>query len=72
MDTIDSPAYSVMPNATHGIHSSLTGSLLSITSQTKPATNAAAAGLGKPWKKRLSTTPMLALKRASRSAAQVQ
>ena len=41
---------------------------LSIT-QMKPITSAAAAGLGRPWKKRLSTTPMLVLKRASRSAA---
>jgi hypothetical protein len=35
-------------------------------------TNAAAAGDGKPWKKRLSTTAVLTLKRASRSAAQAQ
>ena len=41
-------------------------------SQMKPITSAAAAGLGRPWKKRLSTTPMLVLKRARRSAAQEQ
>ena len=38
----------------------------------KPVTSAAAAGLGRPWKKRLSTTPMLVLKRARRSAAHAQ
>ena len=41
----------------------------SVTIQTRPTTSAAAAGLGNPWKKRLSTTPMLVLKRASRNAA---
>jgi short subunit dehydrogenase-like uncharacterized protein len=34
--------------------------------------SAAAAGLGMPWKKRLSTTPMFVLKRARRSAAPEQ
>jgi hypothetical protein len=38
----------------------------------KPMTSAAAAGLGSPWKKRLSTTPTLVLKRARRSAAHEQ
>jgi hypothetical protein len=37
-----------------------------------PITSAAAAGLGRPWKKRLSTTPMLVLKRARRSAVHEQ
>ena len=37
----------------------------------KPATSAAAAGDGRPWNQRLSTTPVLTLKRASRSAALV-
>jgi hypothetical protein len=32
----------------------------------------AAAGLGRPWKKRLSTTSMFVLKRASRKAAHAQ
>ena len=44
----------------------------SFMNQMKPITIAAAAGLGRPWKKRLSTTPMLVLKRARRSAAQEQ
>ena len=44
----------------------------SVISQMKPATRAAAAGEGKPWKYRLSTTPVLTLKRARRSAAQAQ
>jgi len=44
----------------------------SFTSQMKPATSAAAAGDGSPWNQRLSTTPVLTLKRASRSAAQAQ
>ena len=41
-------------------------------SQMNPATSAAAAGDGSPWNQRLSTTPVLTLKRASRSAAQAQ
>ena len=41
--------------------------------QTKPATRAAADGLGSPWKKRLSVTVSIwVLKRASRSAAPEQ
>ena len=36
----------------------------------KPTTSAAAAGEGSPWNQRLSTTPVLTLKRASRRAAQ--
>jgi hypothetical protein len=38
----------------------------SVIIRMKPATSAAAAGLGKPWKKRLSTTSMFVLKRARR------
>ena len=38
----------------------------------KPITIAAAAGLGRPWKNRLSTTVRLVLKRASRNAAEAQ
>ena len=67
-----SPVYTVRPNATQGMTLSRTGILLSIASQTKPAISAAAAGLGRPWKKRLSTTPMFELKRASRNAAPAQ
>ena len=44
----------------------------SFINQMKPMTIAAQAGLGRPWKKRLSTTPMLVLKRARRSAAHEQ
>ncbi|MCY1538656.1 hypothetical protein D9M68_742080 [compost metagenome] len=49
-DTMVMPAYIVSVNATHAIRLSWMGSLLSTASQTKPATSAAAAGLGSPWK----------------------
>ena len=49
-DTIEMPAYMVTVNATQAITLSWMGSLLSTASQTKPATSAAAAGLGRPWK----------------------
>ncbi|CFW32769.1 Uncharacterised protein [Bordetella pertussis] len=67
--TIATPAYIVRTKATQAMMLSWMGSLLSMASQTKPATSAAAAGLGSPWKKRLSTTAMLVLKRARRKAA---
>src|SRR5690606_22169493 len=69
LDTMVTPAYMVTQKATQAMTLSWMGSLLSMASQTKPATRAAAAGLGSPWKKRLSTTPILVLKRARRSAA---
>lgn len=46
--------------------------LKSIITQTSPAIRAAAAGLGKPWKNRLSTVAIFVLKRARRNAVQVQ
>src|SRR5437764_622127 len=63
------PANSAMP---HEIQSTLRASMAmvgSLMNITRPTTSAAAAGLGRPWKKRLSTTSMLVLKRARRSAA---
>ena len=45
---------------------------MSLATQIRPITKAAAAGLGRPWKKRLSTTAMLVLKRARRKAAPEQ
>ena len=71
-DTIVRPANSVI---VHEIQSTLRASMLmsgSLMNMTTPTTSAAAAGLGKPWKKRLSTTSMLVLKRARRSAAPAQ
>ena len=44
----------------------------SVMMEMKPMTKAAAAGEGKPWKNRLSTTAVLTLKRAKRKAAQAQ
>ncbi|MOA43999.1 hypothetical protein D3C78_1662200 [compost metagenome] len=49
-DTMEIPAYMVSANAAQAIRLSWMGSLLSTASHTKPATSAAAAGLGKPWK----------------------
>ena len=46
--------------------------MFSTASHTKPARSAAAAGLGSPWKKRLSTTPTLQLNRAKRTPAHRQ
>ena len=55
-----------------GIAVSRTGILLSSASQIKPAIREPAAGLGKPWKNFLSTTPVFTLKRAKRKAAPAQ
>src|SRR5260363_44515 len=66
------PAYSVSARANQGSQATFTEIRLSITSQTKPAINAAAAGHGKPCKKRLSSACRLELKRASRSAVPAQ
>jgi hypothetical protein len=43
-----------------------------VISQMNPMTKAAAAGEGIPWKNRLSTTDVLTLNLAKRSAAQAQ
>ena len=72
MVTIVRPANSVRPQVVQTSQGmSLTPSRKPASSmiQIKPATSAAPAGLGRPWKKRLSTMPMLVLKRARRSAA---
>src|SRR5215831_12197308 len=72
LTTMVIPAKIVRRAASHGNPNALTGILLSLASQTKPATSAAAAGLGRPWKKRLSTTWMFVLNRASLKAAATQ
>ena len=68
------PLYSVSPKAAHDSQSMRDTPLKPASSitQMKPMMSAAAAGLGSPWKKRLSTTAMLVLKRARRSAAPEQ
>ena len=45
---------------------------LSKATQTNPASNAAAAGLGNPWKNRLSAVSNFVLKRANLKAALTQ
>ena len=66
------PAYTAKKKVIQGIALSRTGILLSSASQIKPAIKDPAAGLGKPWKNFLSTTPVLTLKRARRKAAPAQ
>src|SRR5947209_12890034 len=65
--TIVRPAKSVTAKTTHLRPAG--SMLLSSTIHTRPATSAAAAGLGMPVNQRLSATSSIVLKRASRNAA---
>src|SRR3954467_5465227 len=66
-DTMVMPAKTATAQASAVIQNESSGSKpKSVSTQTRPTITAAPEGLGKPWKQRLSTTEMLALKRARR------